>query len=50
MIMQKADVSGMDSDSFDITIVGIAYPFNEEEFPHHIKAYNEMFLSPLITL
>ncbi len=49
MIMQKADVSGMDSDSFDITIVGIAYPFYEE-FPHHVKAYNEMFLSPLITL
>ena len=38
------DVSGMDSDTFDITIVGIAYPFYEKEFPHHVKAYNEMFL------
>ena len=37
-------VSGMDSDTFDITIVGIAYPFYELEFPHHVKAYNEMFL------
>ena len=38
------DVAGMDSDTFDITIVGIAYPFYEKEFPHHVKAYNEMFL------
>jgi len=38
------DISGMDSNTFDITIVGIAYPFYEEEFPHHVKAYNEMFL------
>ena len=38
-----ADVSGMDSDTFDITILGISYPFYEEEFPHHVKAYNEMF-------
>ena len=38
------DVSGMDSDTFNITIVGIAYPFYEKEFPHHVKAYNETFL------
>ena len=23
-------------------IEGISYPFYEEEFPHHVKAYNEM--------
>lgn len=37
------NVSGMDSDVFDITISGISYPFYEEEFPHHVKAYKEMF-------
>ncbi len=38
-----ANVSGMDNDVFDITVLGIPYPFYEEEFPHHVKAYNEMF-------
>ena len=41
---QGINIEGMDSDTFDIIIVGIAYPFYEEEFPHHVKAYNEMFL------
>ncbi len=36
-------ISGMDSEGFDITILGISYPFYEEEFSHHVKAYNEMF-------
>ena len=40
---QSANISGMDSDIFEITIIGIPYPFYEEEFPHHVKAYNEMF-------
>jgi hypothetical protein len=35
-------ISGMDSDGFEITLLGIIYPFYEEEFPHHVKAYNEM--------
>jgi hypothetical protein len=37
------NVDGMDSDRFEITILGIPYPFYEEEFPLHIKAYHEMF-------
>lgn len=37
------DISGMDKDAFDVTVSGISYPFYEEEFPHHVKAYNEMF-------
>ena len=41
---QGINIEGMDSDTFDITIIGIAYPFYEEEFPYHVKAYNEMFL------
>ena len=36
-------IDGMDSDEFQITIIGISYPFYEEEFPHHVKTYNEMF-------
>jgi hypothetical protein len=36
-------ISGMDSDGFEVTILGISYPFYEEEFPNHVKAYNEMF-------
>ena len=35
-------ISGMDSEGFEISIEGIALPFYEEEFPHHIKAYNEL--------
>jgi hypothetical protein len=33
----------MDSDVFEFTILGIPYPFYEEQFSHHVKAYNEMF-------
>lgn len=36
-------ISGMDGDEFEITIEGVAYPFFEEEFPHHLKAYNDQF-------
>ena len=36
-------ISGMDSDGFEITILGVSYPFYEEEFPHHVKEYDEMF-------
>ena len=35
-------ISGMDSEGFKIPIEGIAFPFYEEEFLHHIKAYNEL--------
>lgn len=37
------NIEGKDSDVFDITIMGVPYLFYEEEFPHHVKAYNEMF-------
>jgi hypothetical protein len=36
-------ISGMDSDQFEITIEGVPYPFYEEEFPHHVRAYNKQF-------
>lgn len=34
-----ATISGMDDDEFLISVEGIPYPFYEEEFPHHFKAY-----------
>jgi hypothetical protein len=40
---QGINIEGMDSDNFDITILGIPNSFYQEEFPHHVKAYNEMF-------
>lgn len=36
-------ISGMDDNEFEITLEGVAYPFFEEEFPHHVKAYEEQF-------
>jgi hypothetical protein len=35
-------IEGADRSSFEITIEGIAYPFYQEEFPDHVKAYGEM--------
>jgi hypothetical protein len=32
-------ISGMDSDVFEITILGLQYPDYEIEFPHHVKSY-----------
>jgi hypothetical protein len=36
-------ITGIDGEEFEISIEGISYPFYEEEFPHHRKAYDEMF-------
>lgn len=36
-------ITGMDSEGFEINILGIPYPFYEDEFPHHVKEYREMF-------
>lgn len=36
-------ICGMDGDIFEITIEGVAHPFFEEEFPHHIKGYYDQF-------
>ena len=33
----------MDGDEFEITLEGVTYPFFEEEFPQHVKEYNEQF-------
>ena len=38
---QGTNIEGMDKDVFEITILGVPYPFFEEAFPHHVKAYKE---------
>ena len=30
--------AGVDSDGYEINIIGVPYPFLEEEFPHHVNA------------
>ena len=35
-------ITGMDSEEFEINVIGIPYPFYEEEFPNHVKEYDEM--------
>jgi len=37
------NIEGMDGDVFQVTILGIPYPFFEEEFPHHRKDYDNQF-------
>jgi hypothetical protein len=36
-------ICGMTSEPFEVSIEGIPYPFYQEEFPHHVKAYEERF-------
>jgi hypothetical protein len=36
-------ISGMDSDVYELTIEGIPHPFFGEQFPHHVKDYEERF-------
>lgn len=37
-----ANIEGIDSDGYEITILGISYPFYGEEFPHHVEQYNKI--------
>lgn len=36
-------IDGMEEEGYEISIFGISYPFYEEEFPHHVKEYKDMF-------
>lgn len=36
---QGTNIEGVDSDIFEIIILGVPYPFYEEEFPQHVKTY-----------
>ena len=36
-------ISGFKEEGYEIEILGIPYPFYEEEFPHHREAYDKQF-------
>jgi len=36
-------IAGMKDEGYEISILGITYPFYEEEFPHHVKYYRNRF-------
>ena len=36
-------IEGMDSEHFEVHVLGVSYPFYENEFPHHVKTYNDSF-------
>ena len=40
---QGINIEGMDNDCFEVTIFGVPYPFFEEEFPYHVKEYENQF-------
>jgi len=40
---QGVCISGLVAEDYEIEVVGIPYPFYEEEFPHHVKAYDNQF-------
>jgi len=42
-------IEGMDNEGFEITILGIDYPFYEKEFPHHVREYEERFNTKTLT-
>ena len=43
IISEGSQISGMDSDEFEITLEGVPYPFFKEEFPKHVKTYEDQF-------
>jgi len=36
-------IAGMDSEGFEINIIGIPYPLYQEEFPQHVSHYQNKF-------
>ena len=38
-------ITGFKGEGYEVTILGIPYPFYAEEFPHHRKAYDDQFKS-----
>ena len=38
-----ASICGMWEDGYQIAILGVPYPFYDEEFPHHTEAYDRKF-------
>jgi hypothetical protein len=38
-----ASICGFRADGYEITILGVPYPFYGDEFPHHCKAYDDRY-------
>lgn len=38
---EGTNIEGMDSDVFEVIIVGVPHPFFGLEFPHHLKPYDK---------
>ena len=38
-------IAGMKGEGYEISILGISYPFYEEEFPHHVEHSRNMYKS-----
>ncbi len=38
-----SSICGFQDDGYEITILGVPYPFYEEEFPDHVDAYDKKF-------
>jgi len=36
-------ITGMKNEGYEISILGISYPFYQDEFPHHVEYYKNMF-------
>lgn len=37
------NITGMDAEHFEIEVLGIYSPLYDEEFPQHVKSYNDQF-------
>ncbi|PID90452.1 MAG: hypothetical protein CSA97_02800 [Bacteroidetes bacterium] len=36
-------IEGMEHEGFELTLLGVPYPFYGEEFPHHVQAYEQAY-------
>jgi hypothetical protein len=40
---EATSINGLKGEGYYVEIIGIAYPFYGEEFPHHVEAYDNQF-------
>ena len=40
---EGCSISGLNEEGYEVTILGIPYPFFDEEFPIHAKTYEDQF-------
>lgn len=39
IVGQGNSIEGMTNEGFEVYLLGVPYPFYEEEFPHHVNSY-----------